>query len=226
MLELKQNNLIAVIDTGSSERDEVIARYSVIGDKLDDSENAPHGSSIINLILEQNPKARIISIKISNDGSSKAEYLYKAIKKAIELNVNIINISLSGPRNEKTHIVEEAINEAIEKGIVVVSCTSPYGSNADNYLPSGVKEVLAVAPFNEDGTLAVYSGIGHSVKYGVAASSTSGAAAILTGLLSKYAINSKNQDEIINGLILQGEKIFSTNFKENDYPLEESDTGD
>ena len=225
MLTLK-NNLIAVIDTGSFVRNEVVARYSVIGDKLDDSKEVPHGSSIISLILEQNPKAEIISIKISDNGESKAEYLYKAIKKAIELNVNIINIALAGPRNEKTSIVEEAIHEAIEKGIVVISCTSPYGSNADNYLPSGADKVIAVAPFDNEGNLASYSGIGHNVKYGVMANSTSGAAAILTGILSKYDVNSKNQDKVINELILERKDIFHTCFTEKDYPIEKIDTED
>ena len=83
---------IAIIDTGVNA--DVYESISVIGD--DASDDNGHGTRMYEIIKEEYPEAKILSIKAMNaNGKGSAADIYAALEYAIEKNVSIINLSLS-----------------------------------------------------------------------------------------------------------------------------------
>lgn len=202
--EVKESNVIAVIDTGSSERDNVIERVSVLGDNVEDDNG--HGDKMISKILSQDENAKIISIKaMDSKGKGTTSSVYAGLKYAIEKKVDIINMSFVGIANEDNTCIEELVKEAIEQGITVVGSAGNNGVDASEYIPGCIEEAYIIGASNADGERLDNSNYGDTVDYNVVANSTSEAAALFTGYLSK---NNKAIDGVnSNGL------IFDTGYK-------------
>lgn len=212
--EVKESNVIAVIDTGSSERANVIERVSVLGDNVEDDNG--HGDKMISKILSQDENAKIISIKaMDSNGKGTTSSVYAGLKYAIEKKVDIINMSFVGIANEDNTCIEELVKEAIKQGITVVGSAGNNGVDASEYIPGCIEEAYIIGAANADGERLDNSNYGDTVDYNVVANSTSEAAALFTGYLSK---NNKAIDGVnSNGL------IYSTEYtmKSDDNPKED-----
>lgn len=174
---------IALIDSGASGSNIVGAVSVLCGGTGDDN---GHGTKMYNAIINQNPNARILSIKaLDSSNRGQASDIYAAIQYAIDSNVRIINLSLASISSSDSHIVVDAINEAIGRGITVVGAAGNYGSNASYFIPGCVGGVITCAATDSDGKLLTTSNYGSAIDYYVVADSTSEAAATVSGLISR-----------------------------------------
>ena len=220
--EVNESNVIAVIDTGSSERANVIERVSVLGDNVEDDNG--HGDKMISKILSQDENAKIISIKaMDSNGKGTTSSVYAGLKYAIEKKVDIINMSFVGIANEDNTSIEELIKEAIKQGITVVGSAGNNGVDASEYIPGCIKEAYIIGAANANGERLDNSNYGDTVDYNVVANSTSEAAALFTGYLSK---NNKAIDGInSNGLIFDTDyKAESKDDDEEKDPVKDNET--
>lgn len=182
--QAKKDNVIAVIDTGSNDSSNVIDSISLVDN--DPSDKAGHGSNIIRQITENNPDAKIISIKALNDqGEGNASSVAAAIKYAVERKVSVINLSLSGLASDGNSIVSSAIEEAVSKGIKVVGAAGNNDRDAKYYIPGSCGSAIIVGSCDKNGKKNKSSNYGNTIDYYVNAPSTSYAAAIMSAYLSK-----------------------------------------
>lgn len=178
-----EDPLIAVIDTGAAESVTIEGRYSVIDEEgLDDN---GHGTTMIGTILEQNPNARIISIKALDEyGFGRQEDIVAALQLARELDADIINMSFSAPKSDFNQPVIDAIQEALDENIIVVGAVGDSNRNTKDTIPACVDGVIALAASDEEGALLPGTNFGDYIDYSTPASSSSHAAAIFSGWLS------------------------------------------
>ncbi|MGN8739533.1 VaFE repeat-containing surface-anchored protein [Bilifractor sp. HCP3S3_D3] len=175
---------IALIDTGASKGGNVTEAVSMLGD--DASDDNGHGTQMAGYITEEDPDARILSIKaLDANGNGTPSSVTAAIKYAIERKVSVINLSLSGTKTAETSAVEEAVKEAVQTGIVVIGAAGNNGKNAKYYIPGGIDEAIIAGAADEEGQKIKDTNYGDTVDYYVAAASTSEAAARLSGIYSK-----------------------------------------
>lgn len=211
--EISQSNVIAVIDTGSSERDNVIERVSMLGDDVSDDNG--HGDEMISKILSQDKDAKVISIKaMDSNGRGTTSSVYAGLQYAIEKKVDIINMSFVGIANEDNSSIKDLIETAINQGITVVGAAGNNGTDASYFIPGCVEGAYIIGAANSDGTRLETSNYGKTVDYNVVAGSTSEASALFTGYLSKHkAIDDVNSNNL----------IYSTDYKvkSDDKPKED-----
>ena len=165
---------IALIDTGAS----ADANYSVIGS--DTADYNGHGSEMYGYILEENPDAKVVSIKVTDGKSANAADIYAGFKLAIEMHVSVINFSMTGYDIEKNQIIKDVINEAIASGIVVIGAAGNSNADANTYIAGCVEGATVVGAVNSDGTKTLFSN--YNADLYVVADSTSEAAARYTGI--------------------------------------------
>jgi hypothetical protein len=211
--EVSQSNVIAVIDTGSSERDNVIERVSMLGDDVSDDNG--HGDEMISKILSQDKDAKVISIKaMDSNGRGTTSSVYAGLQYAIEKKVDIINMSFVGIANEDNSSIKDLIETAINQGITVVGAAGNNGTDASYFIPGCVEGAYIIGAANSEGTRLESSNYGKTVDYNVVAGSTSEASALFTGYLSKHkAIDDVNSNNL----------IYSTDYKvkSDDKPKED-----
>lgn len=195
--EVSQSNVIAVIDTGSSERDNVIERVSMLGDDVSDDNG--HGDEMISKILSQDKDANVISIKaMDSNGRGTTSSVYAGLQYAIEKKVDIINMSFVGIANEDNSSIKDLIETAINQGITVVGAAGNNGTDASYFIPGCAEGAYIIGAANSDGTRLETSNYGKTVDYNVVAGSTSEASALFTGYLSKHkAIDDVNSNNLI-----------------------------
>lgn len=211
--EVSQSNVIAVIDTGSSERDNVIERVSMLGDDVSDDNG--HGDEMISKILSQDKDAKVISIKaMDSNGRGTTSSVYAGLQYAIEKKVDIINMSFVGIANEDNSSIKDLIETAINQGITVVGAAGNNDTDASYFIPGCVEGAYIIGAASSDGTRLETSNYGKTVDYNVVAGSTSEASALFTGYLSKHkAIDDVNSNNL----------IYSTDYKvkSDDKPKED-----
>lgn len=202
--EVSQSNVIAVIDTGSSERDNVIERVSMLGDDVSDDNG--HGDEMISKILSQDKDAKVISIKaMDSNGRGTTSSVYAGLQYAIEKKVDIINMSFVGIANEDNSSIKDLIETAINQGITVVGAAGNNGTDASYFIPGCVEGAYIIGAANSDGTRLETSNYGKTVDYNVVAGSTSEASALFTGYLSKHkAIDNVNSNNLIYSTDYEG----------------------
>lgn len=202
--EVSQSNVIAVIDTGSSERDNVIERVSMLGDDVSDDNG--HGDEMISKILSQDKDAKVISIKaMDSNGKGTTSSVYAGLQYAIEKKVDIINMSFVGIANEDNSSIKDLIETAINQGITVVGAAGNNGTDASYFIPGCVEGAYIIGAANSDGTRLETSNYGKTVDYNVVAYSTSEASALFTGYLSKHkAIDDVNSNNLIYSTAYEG----------------------
>lgn len=203
------HGVIALIDTGVSESENVIDRVSVIDDVL---EGNGHGDEMVKAIVSQDAEAQILSIRAMDDnGFGTVSSLVAAMEYAIEQKVDVINLSLYAKATLSTSVLEQEILKATEAGIVVVGSAGNDGQDAAGYMPGAVEEAYIIGAANADGSRLETSNFGVTVDYNVVAGSTSEAAALFTGYVSANGIDA------VEGAVNQG-MIYAT-----DYITEEPD---
>ncbi len=110
----------------------IISGYNYINENNPPLDTNGHGTEVVGIIAADGklkgiaPKSSIIAYKVSDDGKSVSpQLIIKAIKQAIEDEVDIINISLGVNRTNSK--IDQAVNDAIESGIVVVTAAGNDG---------------------------------------------------------------------------------------------------
>ncbi|MBQ3329102.1 MAG: S8 family serine peptidase [Eggerthellaceae bacterium] len=180
--ETPRGLLVAVIDTGCDaslcER-----AVSVVGGSPDDTSG--HGTSVAQMVLGQNPDARILSIKaLDDEGRGSAEAVCAALREAIDGGADIINMSFSTYAPEGQPAIEALVEEALGKGIAVVAAAGNDGGDASQFCPAQVDGAITVGAADLEGEPLPSSNAGEAVDVWITASSTSYAAAIVSGRLS------------------------------------------
>ena len=165
---------IALIDSGAN----ADVNLDITGTGTNDT--LGHGTKMYNYIKEENPNAKVLSIKAFEGNKTDAASVYAAIKLAIESKVSIINMSFVANDIEKNEIIKDAINEAIANNIIVIGAAGNYSGNAKNYIPGCIDDVITVGAVNEDGTL--YETSNYNADLYVIATSTSEATARYSGI--------------------------------------------
>lgn len=199
------NGYIALIDSGVSEAD---ARLSVLGD--DGSDSNGHGTRMYNYIKEENPDAKVVSIKAFSGNKTNIADVYAAIKLAIESKVSVINMSFVALDNEYNEILRNVIQEALDSGITVIGAAGNYSGDAGIYLPGAVGETISVGAANEDGTL--YKTSNYNADLYVIATSTSEAAARYSGIFA----TGEDSEKVFKELTKNSDDINETEEPENE----------
>ena len=188
------NKLVAVIDTGA----DVGVVSSVNFTDEDGADENGHGTTIVKKILDSaDGKATIVSLKaINKNGKGLMTDVYKAVRWAIDNNVDVINMSICAYDDGNQEIFKEIIREAISKGITVVASAGNYNSDVKNYLPANIKGVISVGTRN--GILKGSSSNYGDITYFEEENSTSEATAKITGMIAggKDLSNEKTKDDI------------------------------
>ena len=180
---------IALIDTGAN----TDIAYSVVGE--DTSDNCAHGSEMLAYILEENPNAQVISIKVSEDGSANAADIYAGFRLAMDLGVSYINFSMTGLDTENNAIIKNIIQEAINNGIVVIGAAGNYSVNSRYFISGCINDVITVGAINEDKTKVSTSN--YNADLYIIANTTSEAAARFTGLYTTFS-ETYDIDSLVN----------------------------
>lgn len=175
-------NVIALIDTGSN--GSTLDAISFVDENA--SDNNGHATRMLQSIYTQNKDAKVIALKALDDnGNGTTASVVAALQYAIDSKVSIINLSLSSSVTEDTKLITSKINEAIDQGIQVVVSAGNNGSDASNFVPANIGRAITVGAVNEKGVILPSSNYGEVVDWYVNASATSGAAATISGILSK-----------------------------------------
>lgn len=95
------------------------------------------------------PDADIISLKVmSEDESIKPPSLIKALKYAMEAEVDVINLSLASYKYNKK--IDELLDMAVEKDIIVVASSGDYGDTTPMF-PANQDNTISVGALNRQG---------------------------------------------------------------------------
>ena len=207
----KTKGVIALIDTGVSESDNVIARVSMIDDAL---EGNGHGDKMLADIVSQDAEAKVLSIRAMNDnGFGTVSSLVAAMEYAIDQKVDYINLSLYARTTLSTSVLEEEIVKATKAGITVVGAAGNDGADVKDYVPGSVEEAYIIGAAKDTGARQELSNFGSTVDYNVVAESTSDATALFTGYISANGLKSV-KDVLNKGL------IYATDYNSGDIAID------
>lgn len=180
----EKKKVIALLDTGASTSSNVIESVSMLGGSGDDDNG--HGEAMVKAITKENKKAQIISIKVlDKNGEGSVSSIVSGIAYAEKRGASIVNLSLSGLATQGNAVVTTAVNDAIRKGLTVVGAAGNNGRDAANYIPGGINDVIVVGACYDNKKILDSSNYGNSVDAYAIADSTSEAAALMSGFLSK-----------------------------------------
>lgn len=192
---VQAEHVIALIDTGVSENANVIDRISVIDSQPG---GGGHGDRMAQYISEQDPDAKILSIRaIGDDGKGTVSSVVAAIEYALNSGADIINLSLYAKANLASSVLTSEIQKAVDSGVVVVGAAGNDGADASGYTPGSVLGAYIIGACDEDGNRIASSNYGETVDYYVTADSTSEAAAKFTGYLSARGLEAMPADGLI-----------------------------
>lgn len=173
---------IALIDTGAAEGTDAQV-MSVLGD--DGIDRNGHGSDMMALIREQNPDARVLSIKaLNDDGSGTVASVYAAMELAIQSDAHIINLSLAGRALSDAQLISSAVDDAVAAGVTVVGAAGNDGRDVKYYVPGQIESAVIIGACDDSGAKRAISNYGATVDYYVPAETTSEAASLFSGRLS------------------------------------------
>ena len=181
----KQAVRIALIDTGAKAGCEnIISAVSLLGD--DPGDDNGHGSRMAEYILAENPDAEIISVKaLDANGKGTMSSVFAAMEYAMEQNVDLIALCMSACVSAENRVIADEIEKAAERGIRTVGAAGNSGLNVKYFIPGGSDAAVIAGSCDSAGTKRDFSNYGDTVDYLVVSDSTSQAAAVLCGILSK-----------------------------------------
>lgn len=201
----KADKVIALIDTGASESDNVIDRVSLIDDVLAGN---GHGDKMVEAIVSQNADAKILSIRtMGNDGRGTVSSVVAGMEYAINQNVSIINLSMYAKSNLSNSVIASEIQKVVGKGIEVVGAAGNDGADVKDYMPGSVDAAWIIGAADETGMRLDISNYGDTVDYNVVANSTSEAAAKFSGYISKNGTNT---------IVVNEDTIYTTDYEAED----------
>jgi subtilisin family serine protease len=166
--ETGKNSLVAVIDSGVDIQKKELKELH--GSGWDFIKNAPasldddgHGTAVSGIIKLIAPDARILPLRVTNDGAGTKEAVLRAIVYAIKLGANIINMSLSADEETLRKAQEIIGAEKFNKTIFVLAAGNTNTVYSElQYKWSNVIVVAATA-LDEPMRLTSYSEYGAAV---------------------------------------------------------------
>lgn len=208
---------IAILDTGCSHHD----FFEDKNIEYIEDDNG-HGTQLNGIVSSIAPFSHIINFKVADkNGQSNEKYVIDAIKKCIQLEVDIILLAMGGKEDNKE--LHKIIKEAYKNKIIII-CASGNSRKYEHY-PASYKECISVGALLPNGGIAPWSQTAnlYTLGYNVAtttlnndwykATGTSMAAAIITGYVAQLfyekgpMTNIKvrkellKKEEVINGYI-------------------------
>lgn len=158
------------------------------------NDNHGHGTHVSGIIRSIFPNVKILTLKYYDPTASGEDNLnstIKALKYAVDQNVDIINYSGGGPESSAEELT--VLKEAEKKGILVVAASGNNGNDIDNiskaYFPAsyGLKNIITVTA--HDQTLNVLDSSNYGIKavdiaapgYRIRSALPNGRAGYLTG---------------------------------------------
>lgn len=170
--------LVAVIDTGINDYCSATMNFTEDGD----NDFNGHGTQMAKTIIENsNGNVIILSLKAMNDdGTGTMSQVYQALQYARDQGVDIVNMSISAYDNGETQLFKDLLEGMISDGIQIVASAGNYSGDVENYIPANIEGVITVGSEDGNGVKTEFSNSGE-VDYYVTSSSTSEAAAIITG---------------------------------------------
>lgn len=207
--DVKSNDgVIALIDTGASECDNVVGQVSMIDDVM--SGKNEHADKMVDAIVSQNDAAKILSIRaIGDNGLGTVSSLVAGMQYAIDQKVSMINLSLYVRANLSSSVLAYMIDEATEAGILVVGAAGNDGVSVADYIPGSVESAYVIGACDANGKRVNISNFGKTVDYNVVAETTSEATALFTGFVSANGLDA------VAGVLNQ-DLIFATDYEGND----------
>jgi len=152
---------VAIIDSGidrehSDLKGIIKKEYNAINSAKSVVDDTGHGTSVAGIIgaidngkgirgVSDSNSLEIYSIKAFSNNTSKVEYLERALKWAIQNNVDIINFS-AGTAKESPKLLD-LINEATSKNIIIVAAAGNNISNEVDF-PARLDNVISVGAVN------------------------------------------------------------------------------
>lgn len=163
--EMKKQIKVAVVDTGIDQNHSFLKsnhynafdfskKTTKIGIAKDEHGHGTHVSGIVKSVF---PQVQIITLKYYNPTASGLESLdatLKALKHAVDLNVDVINYSGGGPEASMKEL--RILKEAERKGILVVCAAGNEGQNIDDkkhaFYPAsyGLKNIISVTAYDRN----------------------------------------------------------------------------
>lgn len=182
--EKKKEIVVAVVDTGIQFnhpflRDNLYVKEGKLSAKnygVDFSSSSPektpkdnhgHGTHVSGIIKSVFPEVKLLSLKYYNphaSGQANLNSTIKALKYAVDLNVDVINYSGGGP--EPSAAEKAILEEAEKKGILIIAAAGNEKSNIDEkrnaYYPAsyGLSNIITVAAHDEFNQIIASSNFG------------------------------------------------------------------
>jgi subtilisin len=165
---------VGIVDSGISNEHEALnvsGGISFIDNESYLKDKLGHGTLVAGIIGSKEnkyftgiaPDSSLYSIKlISLEKNGSSDDLVKAIKWAIELDIDILNISLVVHKYSKD--LEKACQLAYENGMLLLASSGNTGFNTPVAYPAKYSSVIAVAASDYDNSLYGTSNIGPEVK--------------------------------------------------------------
>lgn len=189
-----ESKVIALLDTGA-EGSNVIDQVSMIDGGLVGS--STHAGNMVTAITEQNPDAKILSVRVlGDDNLGTISSIVAGMEYAIAQDVDFINLSLYARKSLSNSVLASEIQKAKDAGIEVVGAAGNDGADVINYMPGSVESAWIIGACDEEGNRIEISNYGATVDYNVVGDSTSVSTARFTGYISKNGAENISSDII------------------------------
>lgn len=189
-----ESKVVALLDTGA-EGPNIIDQVSMIDGGLVGTSN--HASDMVDAITEQNPNAKILSVRVlGDDNLGTISSIVAGMEYAIAQDVDFINLSLYARKSLSNSVLASEIQKAKDAGIEVVGAAGNDGADVINYMPGSVESAWIIGACDEEGNRIESSNYGTTVDYNVVGDSTSVSTARFTGYISKNGAENISSDII------------------------------
>ena len=189
-----ESKVVALLDTGA-EGPNIIDQVSMIDGGLVGTSN--HASDMVDAITEQNPNAKILSVRVlGDDNLGTISSIVAGMEYAIAQDVDFINLSLYARKSLSNSVLASEIQKAKDAGIEVVGAAGNDGTDVINYMPGSMESAWIIGACDEEGNRIESSNYGATVDYNVVGDSTSVSTARFTGYISKNGTENIKSDII------------------------------
>lgn len=181
-----EKKLVVLIDTGSEEAD---VRVDLTGEGVQDGNG--HGTEMNRLIKQASGgSAFVVSVKaLGDNGTGLVSNLFAAVSLAVQSRADVISLSVSAEETGQMEGLKSQLQEAAQSGILVVCAAGNNGMEAEKYCPGNIGSVLTVGACDSLGVIRPHSNYGKAIDCFCSASSTSEAAAFVSGCLCTCSLD-------------------------------------